>query len=138
MSIKPIMYFTQTLNLHLTMSYLDHILILVMNYLWLSQVFTDIKVAPIVELDKTYNGYAWDFYNHGIVAAIKKDNRLKQGEDFALLNDFLLMLRVIRVSLSELEPVDENDPVLKTFTIMENNFSTSFYKAYNSNRHWET
>jgi len=102
----------------------------VTNYLWLSQVFTDIKVAPIVELDKTYNGYAWDFYNHGIVAAIKKDNRLKQGEDFTLLKDFLLMLRVIRVSLSELEPVDENDPVLKTFTIIEDNFATNFNKAY--------
>jgi len=34
MSIKPIMYVTQTLNLHLTMSYLDHILILVTNLLF--------------------------------------------------------------------------------------------------------
>lgn len=99
------------------------------------QVFTDIKVAPIVELDKTYNGYAWDFYNHGIVAAIKKDNRLKQGEDFALLYDFLLMLKVLKVSLSELETVDKNDPVLMTFTIIEENFATSFNKAYNINRY---
>jgi len=88
-----------------------------------------------MELDETYNGYAWDFYNHGIVAAIRTDNRLKQGEDFTLLNDFLLMLRVIKVSLSELEPVDKNDPVLKTFTIIEENFATSFYKAYNINRY---
>jgi len=92
-------------------------------------------VAPIVELDKTYNGYAWDFYNHGIVAAIKKDNRLKQGEDFALLYDFLLMLKVLKVSLSELETVDKNDPVLMTFTIIEENFATSFNKAYNINRY---
>ncbi|XP_023713841.1 probable ATP-dependent RNA helicase DDX60 [Cryptotermes secundus] len=42
------------------------------------QVFTDVKVVPIVELNKTYNGYAWDFYNHGIVAAIMNDNGLKQ------------------------------------------------------------
>jgi len=88
-----------------------------------------------MELDETYNGYAWDFYNHGIVAAIRKDNRLKQGDDFTLLNDVLLMLRVIKVSLSELEPVDKNDPVLKTFTIIEENFATSFYKAYNINRY---
>ena len=87
-----------------------------------------------MELDKTYNGYAWDFYNHGIVDAIKRDNRLKQGKDFALLHDFLLMLRVIRVSLSELEPV-ENDPVLKTFTIIEENFATSFNKAYDINKY---
>jgi hypothetical protein len=92
-------------------------------------------VVPIVEVDKTYNGYAWDFYNHGIVAAIKKDNRLKQGDDFALLCDFLLMLKVIKVSLLELEPVDENDPVLKTFTIIEENFATSFNKAYGITRY---
>jgi hypothetical protein len=84
-----------------------------------------------VELDKTYNGYAWDFYNHGIAAAIKNDNRLRQGEDFTLLYDFLLMLRVIKVSLSELEPVDKNDQVLKTFTVIEENFASRFYKAYN-------
>lgn len=88
-----------------------------------------------MEFDKTYNGYAWDFYNHGIVDAIKRDNRLKQGTDFALLNDFLLMLRVIRVSLSELEPGEEIDPVLKTFTIIEENFATSFCKAYGINKY---
>jgi hypothetical protein len=92
-------------------------------------------VAPIVELDKTYNGYAWDFYNHGVAAAIKNDNRLRQGEDFALLLDFLLMLKVIRVSLSELEPVDKNDPVLKTFTSIEENFASSFNKAYDIHRY---
>jgi hypothetical protein len=92
-------------------------------------------VAPIVEMDKTYNGYAWDFYNHGVVAAIKEDNRLKQGEDYALLYDFLLVLRVIKVSLSELEPVDENDPVLKTFIIIEKNFNTSFCRAYDIKRY---
>jgi hypothetical protein len=89
------------------------------------------KVAPIVPLDKTYNGYAWDFYNHGIVAAIKNDNRLRLGEDFSLLYDFLLMLKVIRMSLLELEPVEENDPVLTTFTVIQEHFAYCFNKAYN-------
>jgi hypothetical protein len=83
-----------------------------------------------VELDTSYNGYAWDFYNHGIAAAIVNDNGLKQGADFALLLDFTLVLKVIRTSLSELEPVDENDQVLRTFNIVENNFYGKFKKAY--------
>jgi hypothetical protein len=89
-----------------------------------------VKVAPIVELHRTYNGYAWDFYNHGIVAAIQDDNGLKQGQDFTLLNDFLLVLKAIKTSLSELEPVDENDQVLRTFSIVEEKFNCSFWKAY--------
>lgn len=88
------------------------------------------KVVPVVELKETYNGYAWDFYNHGISAAIENDNGLKQGADFDLLRDFALVLKVIKTSLSELEPVDENDQVLRTFNIVEENFYYKFKKAY--------
>jgi hypothetical protein len=83
-----------------------------------------------VELNTIYNGYAWDFYNHGIVAAIMNDNGLKQGADFDLLRDFALVLKVIKTSLSELEPADENDQVLRTFNIVEENFYDKFKKAY--------
>jgi hypothetical protein len=89
-----------------------------------------VKVAPIVELHRTYNGYAWDFYNHGIITAIQDDNRLRQGDDFTLLRDFSLMLKVIKTSLLELEPIDENDPVLRTFSIVEKNFSRHCRKAF--------
>jgi hypothetical protein len=87
-------------------------------------------VAPIVELHRTYNGYAWDFYNHGIITAIQDDNRLRQGDDYALLCDFSLVLKVIKTSLSELEPIDENDQVLRTFSIVEEKFNDNFWKAY--------
>jgi hypothetical protein len=109
---------------------MHHSCILVTSLFLLSQVFTDVKVVPIVELDKIYNGYAWDFYNHGIVAAIMNDNGLKQGADFSMLHDFSLMLKVIKTSLSELEPVDENDQVLKTFNVVEENFYAKLKKAY--------
>lgn len=97
------------------------------------QVFTDVKVIPVVELDKKYNGYAWDFYNHGVSVAIQRDNRLKAGDDFLLLQDFLLMLKAIRTSLLELQPVNGEDGVLKTFTIVEYNFRSKFNKAYGTN-----
>jgi hypothetical protein len=89
-----------------------------------------VKVAPIVELDVTYNGYAWDFYNHGIMTAIQDENGLKQGDDFIKLYDFALMLKVIKTSLLELEPIDENDQVLRTFSIVEENFNHNLWKAY--------
>jgi hypothetical protein len=101
-----------------------------MTSLFLSQVFTDVKVVPVVDLETTYNGYAWDFYNHGTAAAIKNDNGLKHGEDYSLLLDFLLMLKVIKTSLSEFESVDKNDQVLRTFNIVEETFDGKFKKAY--------
>ncbi|KAJ4427879.1 hypothetical protein ANN_23886, partial [Periplaneta americana] len=73
------------------------------------EVFTDVKVVPLIELNRTYNGYAWDFYNHGLRDAIQNDNKLKQGFDFSLLQDFLLVIKVIRTSLEELQPVDADD-----------------------------
>jgi len=99
----------------------------------LLQVFTDVKVIPVVELDKKYNGYAWDFYNHGVSVAIQRDNRLKAGDDFLLLQDFLLMLKAIRTSLLELQPNNGKDEVLQTFTTVEYNFISKFNKAYGTN-----
>ena len=97
------------------------------------QVSTDVKVLPVVELDTIYNGYAWDFYNHGVSVAIQRDNGLKAGDDFRLLQDFLLMLKAIRTSLLELQPVNGQDKVLQTFTTVENNFRSKFNKAYGTN-----
>jgi hypothetical protein len=109
--------------------YVHNNCILVTNLFFL-QVFTDVKVVPVVELNTTYNAYAWDFYNHGIASAIKDDNGLKQGADYTLLMDFALMLKVIKTSLSELESVDENDQVLRTFNIVEEKFYGKLKKAY--------
>jgi hypothetical protein len=99
----------------------------------LLQVFTDVKVIPVVELDAVYNGYAWDFYNRGISQAIQRDNGLKAGDDFRLLQDFLLVLKAIMTSLSELRPINVNDKVLRTFELVEHNFRLKFHKAYGIN-----
>jgi hypothetical protein len=99
----------------------------------LLQVSTNVKVIPIVELDTVYNGYAWDFYNHGVSVAIRRDNGLKAGDDYCLLHDFLLMLTAIRTSLEELQPINVEDEVLRTFTLVEYNFRGKFRKAYAKN-----
>nr|CAD7431932.1 unnamed protein product [Timema monikensis] len=94
------------------------------------QVFTDIKVIPLVNINIPLNGYAWDFYNHGIASAIRMDNQLKAGDDFDKLKDFNLMLKTITLSIEELEPTNPDDPVLKTFQKVSSTFNSLFNKAY--------
>ncbi|XP_075224227.1 putative ATP-dependent RNA helicase DDX60 isoform X2 [Lycorma delicatula] len=40
------------------------------------QVFTDAKVIPIIDLETPLNGYAFDFYRHGVLKSIVEDNTL--------------------------------------------------------------
>nr|CAD7443497.1 unnamed protein product [Timema bartmani] len=94
------------------------------------QVFTDIKVVPLVNVDIPLNGYVWDFYNHGIASAIRMDNQLKSGYDFEKLRDFALLLKTITLSIEELEPTNPDDPVLKTFQKVSSTFYSLFNKAY--------
>lgn len=72
-----------------------------------------------------------DFYRHGILKAIRDDNGLKNGEDFSLLQDFLLVLKTVVIALEEMEPVDESDPILKHFTAILQRFMVNYYKAFN-------
>lgn len=65
--------------------------------------------------------------------AIQRDNRLKAGDDFRQLQDFLLMLKAIRTSLLELQPINGKDVVLQTFTIVEKNFRSKFNNAFGTN-----
>nr|CAD7411192.1 unnamed protein product [Timema poppensis] len=90
----------------------------------------DYLEEPPVNMDIPLNGYAWDFYNHGIASAIRMDNQLKAGQDFDSLKDFALMLRTITLSIEELEPTNPDDPVLKTFQKVSSTFNILFNKAY--------
>lgn len=40
-------------------------------------MFTDCKIIPLIDLDVPLNGYAYDFYRHGIVSSIISDNGLR-------------------------------------------------------------
>ncbi|XP_063232195.1 probable ATP-dependent RNA helicase DDX60 isoform X2 [Bacillus rossius redtenbacheri] len=94
------------------------------------QVFTDMKVVPLVDLDTTLNGYAWDFYNHGIVSAIVHDNKLKSGSEFDKIRDFMLVLKAITVTLEDLEPCDSDDPVVRTFRTVTDRFVDLIRKGF--------
>lgn len=83
-----------------------------------------------METDAVYNSYALDFYRHGIVQAIREDNGLKAGNEFTRLKDFYLVLKALVICLEELEPVEENDPVLESFKSTANAFEEVYKRAF--------
>lgn len=88
------------------------------------------KIVPIIDLDLEINSYAADFYRHGIKKAIMRDNGLKHGQDYALLNDFVLVLRTVVLALEELEPVDQDDVILHHFRVIQCKYEQAFRKEY--------
>ncbi|KAE8742679.1 hypothetical protein FOCC_FOCC011808 [Frankliniella occidentalis] len=87
----------------------------------------NVKLVPTLELKFRCNSYALDFYKHGIKEAICFDNGLKAGYDFTLLKDFLLTLKTIHTSLSEMFP---SSNLLVAVDMILNTFVTNFNKAY--------
>ena len=97
------------------------------------QVYTDVKVVPILEVDVDLNAYAYDFFNHGNYKALIQENGLMEGNAYNLLKDFTLVLKSISVSLTELGPEDGNDVVVAAFTQLVKEFESKFHEA-NFNR----
>merc|ERR1711990_1357327 len=64
---------------------------------------------PKINLSDPLNGYVLDFYNHGVYKSLVKDNGVREGEVFALLKDFLLVLQTISTSLKQMAPVEEGE-----------------------------
>lgn len=95
------------------------------------QVFTDKKIVPLFDVSQILNGYAWDFYNHGIQKAIIRDNFLKHGEDFNCLKDFMLVLQAVYTSLLDFDDTVENSAIIKTFSVISETYCDKFNKAYN-------
>lgn len=92
-------------------------------------MYTDIKVIPTLELDTDLNAYAYDFFNHGNHIALVKENGLKHGDAFNAVKDFLLVLKAISVSLTELAP-EEGDDVVQAFKQLAEEFESTFKKAF--------
>ncbi|KAM9579250.1 putative ATP-dependent RNA helicase DDX60 isoform 2-T2 [Guaruba guarouba] len=60
------------------------------------------------------NAYALDFYKHGSLTALTRDNWLNEGDAYYALKEFVLIIKSIGTSLSELCD-DLNDNVLLAF-----------------------
>ena len=95
------------------------------------QVYTDVKVVPTLEVDVDLNAYAYDFFNHGNCTALTQENGLMEGDAFHLVKDFMLVLKSISVSLTEVGPEDLDDDVVAAFTQLTEEFETVFNNSFN-------
>ncbi|KAE8377830.1 hypothetical protein BDV26DRAFT_203452 [Aspergillus bertholletiae] len=69
-----------------------------------SGVWLEQAVVPYVGLypeegKRPLNAYLFDFFKHGNIHALEKDNRIRRGDIWFLLNDFSLVLATIVTSL---------------------------------------
>ena len=87
-------------------------------------------MVPILNDNVTLNAYAVDFFNHGNDKALVSDNGLMRGDVFNLLKDFLMVIKSIHVSLSELAPAD-GDEVILAFKQLDEEYTNVFNKAFN-------
>ncbi|XP_028405481.1 probable ATP-dependent RNA helicase DDX60 isoform X2 [Dendronephthya gigantea] len=94
------------------------------------QVYTDVKVIPTLEDNVDLNAYAYDFFNHGNQKALVNENGLMQGDAYNLVKDFMLVLKSISVSLTELAPDKEDDDVIQAFTQLAEEYESTFNEAF--------
>ncbi|XP_019376606.1 PREDICTED: probable ATP-dependent RNA helicase DDX60 [Gavialis gangeticus] len=74
------------------------------------------------------NAYALDFYKHGSLAALVKDNWLHEGDAYKLLKDFLLVIKSVRVSLGELCD-NPDDNVVLAFQQLSESYEAKLQKV---------
>ena len=89
-------------------------------------------MVPALEHNIDLNAYAYDFFNHGNYKALIQENGLMEGEAYNSLKDFMLVLKSISVSLTEMAPED-GDEVVIAFKQLAEEFEEKFNKA-NFNR----
>ncbi|XP_067838547.1 probable ATP-dependent RNA helicase DDX60 isoform X2 [Heptranchias perlo] len=74
------------------------------------------------------NAYALDFYKHGNLDALRRDNGLNRGEAFNLVRDFLQIIGAISTSLSNLCG-NKGDPVVRAFQQLHTSYSNKLKKV---------
>jgi len=91
---------------------------------------------PKISFDVILNGFALDFYNHGIWRCLITDNGIQEGNVFQLLNDFKFALKSIATSLQEMGPDqstgESDDIVVQAFTQLSENFLLRFEEAFDT------
>lgn len=114
---------------------IDHLLEIVRQ-----DVYTDINIVPILRLKncnsvgrvQPLNAYALDFFKHGSVKAIQKENGIKAGEVFQILKDFLFTIMSISASVEEMCPEEEYDNVVAAFKQLVEEYRNKFRKQFDA------
>ncbi|XP_043828234.1 probable ATP-dependent RNA helicase DDX60 [Dromiciops gliroides] len=89
-------------------------------FLWLKKCDRDGKRCHL-------NAYAFDFYKHGSMMALSRDNWINRGDAYVLIKDFTLLIQSIRISLGELCD-DEQDDVVLAFGQLSEEYHDKLYK----------
>merc|ERR1712147_269919 len=109
-------------------------MIWIINFHIKNGLLTD--TVPKISFDGMLNGFAVDFYNHGIWRCLITDNGIQEGEVFNLLNDFKFALKSIATSLQEMGPDQKtgetDDLVIQAFTQLSENFLLRFEEAFDT------
>ena len=95
---------------------------------------------PKINLMDPLNGYVLDFYNHGVYKSLVKDNGVREGEVFALLKDFLLVLQTISTSMKQMVPREEGeeeDLLVQAFEQLAISFKFKFDKAFDIKKEYK-
>ena len=83
---------------------------------------------------------AKDYNNSGVYKSLVKDNGVREGEVFALLKDFLLVLQTISTSLKQMAPVEEGeeeDLLVLAFEQLAIAFKLKFDKAFDIKKEYK-
>jgi len=95
--------------------------------------------VPKISLEDSLNGYVLDFYNHGVYKSLVKDNGVREGEVFALLKEFMLVLQTISSSLKQMvrEGEEEEDLLMVAFDQLSMSFKLKFDKAFDIRKEYK-
>ncbi|XP_055488277.1 probable ATP-dependent RNA helicase DDX60 isoform X1 [Leucoraja erinacea] len=90
----------------------------------------NIPILPLRRYDRQgrhmpLNAYALDFYKHGSLHALSKDNGINRGDAYALIKDFTFVISAISVSLIE-RSESVNDPVVLAFEQLNKTYNKKF------------
>ena len=85
-------------------------------------------MLPLNKPRQRLNGYAWDFYRHGIYKCIETENKINAGEAYKLLEDFRLLLASITTSLQVL---DWEPKVIVAFGVLSERFNSKLRQIRN-------
>ena len=80
------------------------------------------------------------YNNSGVYKSLVKDNGVREGEVFALLKDFLLVLQTISTSLKQMAPVEEGeeeDLLVLAFEQLAIAFKLKFDKAFDIKKEYK-
>ncbi|KAG8453849.1 hypothetical protein GDO86_000465 [Hymenochirus boettgeri] len=109
--------------------------------IFLQTVKTSDAHIPLLHLERSdasgrklsLNAYALDFFKHGSLDAVEKENGIHGGTAYYLLKDFSLVIASISVSLREICE-DENDPVVLAFEQLNTMYKEKLNVAFPSYR----